>query len=96
MTPVYNQTYTEQERLEAAAAIWNAEKGKAFAIILLSWLSKVRSPLNVKLVPSSEVGLVLLCIIAIFIRYALAQRLLSSSSTFPLLFSSHLFRSCCL
>jgi hypothetical protein len=34
--------YTPEERREAALSIWRHEKGKAAAIIILSWLAKVR------------------------------------------------------
>lgn len=33
---------TDEQRAEAARLIWNAEKGMAFAVIVISWLSKVR------------------------------------------------------
>lgn len=33
---------TGEQRAEAALLIWNQEKGMAFAVILISWLSKVR------------------------------------------------------
>ncbi|KAF7340251.1 Nucleoporin-interacting protein [Mycena venus] len=32
---------TDEQRAEAARAIWNQEKGLAFAVILVSWLSKI-------------------------------------------------------
>ncbi|KAJ2930646.1 hypothetical protein H1R20_g6434, partial [Candolleomyces eurysporus] len=34
--------FTPEERREAALSIWHHEKGKALAIIILSWLCKVR------------------------------------------------------
>lgn len=33
---------SEQERQDAAMMIWNQEKGTAAAVIIISWLSKVR------------------------------------------------------
>ena len=33
--------YTNEERKQAALTIWDQEKGKAAAIIILSWFSKV-------------------------------------------------------
>lgn len=41
MTPVYNQTYTEEERTQAAGEIWRKEKGMAIGIIVGSWACKV-------------------------------------------------------
>jgi hypothetical protein len=35
-------TLTNEQRAEAARLIWNQEKGLAFAVVLVSWLSKVR------------------------------------------------------
>ncbi|KAJ7151732.1 Inositolphosphorylceramide synthase subunit Kei1-domain-containing protein [Mycena filopes] len=32
---------TDEQRAEAARLIWNAEKGMAFAVIVISWLSKI-------------------------------------------------------
>ncbi|KAJ7237468.1 Inositolphosphorylceramide synthase subunit Kei1-domain-containing protein [Mycena haematopus] len=34
-------TLTEEQRAEAARLIWDQEKGLAFAVILVSWLSKI-------------------------------------------------------
>lgn len=40
-TPTVGHVYTQEERLQAAMEIWKRENGTAFAIIVLSWLSKV-------------------------------------------------------
>ncbi|KAJ6569426.1 Inositolphosphorylceramide synthase subunit Kei1-domain-containing protein [Mycena capillaripes] len=38
---ITGSTLTEEQRAAAAALIWNQEKGTAFAVILVSWLSKI-------------------------------------------------------
>ncbi|KIY43076.1 DUF1753-domain-containing protein [Fistulina hepatica ATCC 64428] len=40
MAPSHGPPLTDEERAEAARAIWNHEKGTAMAIIILSWLIK--------------------------------------------------------
>lgn len=37
-----SKNMTDEERIAAANMIWNKEKGTAAAIIIISWLSKVR------------------------------------------------------
>lgn len=38
-----NKNMTDSERIEAANMLWNKEKGTAGAVIIISWLAKVRS-----------------------------------------------------
>jgi hypothetical protein len=40
---ITGSSLTDEQRAAAALDIWNQEKGTAFTVIVVSWLSKVRS-----------------------------------------------------
>lgn len=74
---------TPEERKDAAMTIWNHEKGLAAAVIIVSWMFKVRSPRLTAVYPN-PFGLDLFCPSDILLRAAPAQGVLPLPSTLTL------------
>jgi hypothetical protein len=81
-------TWTDEERVEAAMMIWNKEKGTAAAVILFSWLAKVRAANNLPRC-LTKVSADILCRPHIFLRKSSPPWILPFSSKLTSYYHEH-------